>query len=596
MENRRYVTLLLGLLVLVALAPAASAYDNVGMHRAVNTMALAWFQTDVRQYDRTLDNAQLDFIIPVYGYAWDPQDGKDTKKTTYDYSQLYSVYRSKTMGMWIVDGGFSADEPELPMGARHFYDPVCSTRYLNGPGYTGSPKMDAIEWVLGNNGNLYSFYRGKQYFKYALESDNPGRDPFYGCAWRSVGETMHVITDLCCPAHVRNDGHGISEPLEAVTDTYTVLTYAGGKRAKLDYSSITSTHSLQKVLEDVAGWTNGHFFSGDSIGNVKGTYYYPQPQTTRGPDKNGICYMTYDDGQERPAFSRSLTSLFGLTRESFAVEGDALVAQQERIIPTAVRASEAVLDAFLPRFEVKVDSVVEKSGTNIPTYTVTAHITHKPTNEWPSELTIRNGAHILITNDAVGKYVDRPLSVSGGGSLNRFSADVNGDILPGDQVSVYYDFGGYRIFSDPVTVTSLPAATQKPTAAPTARPTAVPTAVPQPTLRAVSDLFTFGNDFTTAYAGYDMSRTVMYTARYAFDDGDGSVYGSIIWDTAGVCGPPQEYSFSVTAERSTNYKSIGTLRATVPAGTAAGTYTGSVTVTDSLGHACTKTYTFTIKP
>jgi hypothetical protein len=76
------------------------------------------------------------------------------------------------------------------------------------------------------------------------------------------------------------------------------------------------------------------------------------------------------------------------------------------LIPTAIRASESVLDAFLPRFALKIDSVIidPKDSTK---KIISAHIEHIPTKEWPSEPKIANGAHIVVgSTDNLLKLAD----------------------------------------------------------------------------------------------------------------------------------------------------------------------------------------------
>lgn len=598
MENRRtIIVLLLVLLIFAGLAPMAQAFDNVGFHRAVNFMAVYRFSGDVMRLDPSLDNAAIDWYKWAYGHDWDVGDGFDDSWTT-TYSQKVSVYRDKWMGLWIVDGGFSGDEPETPMAVRHFYDPYYVPRYLTDQmSWTlpvgGNPEMDAITWALDSQENRYSFYNGKVYFASALASENPEKEGYYGMAWRSVGETMHVMADLCCPAHVRNDGHMLTEPLEDRTGVLAVARYAVYPSAPLDYSCTIGNNNLRAVMKEVATWTNNNFFSSDTIplpsgvqGNGKNMY--PLPVRLGKPDDNLYYYTDYY-GQKIKAYRLSLTEQTGNGgvnyRSTYSVTGDAATTQQSLVIPTAIRASEAVLDAFLPRFVVTVDSAMGQGSTG----TVTAHITQVPTREWLTDLTIRNGAHVLVTNPGSGKHEDRAVTVSAGGTLNQFTVNLK-DVVPGDQVTVYYDFGGYKVYSDPVTIATPPAATAKPTVTPTPKPAQ--------TYTEVADLITFGNDFTSQYVGYTASRGISYTSKYAFvgtSASEADVGGTITWDTAGVCGPPVTYDWGVTASRDANYKFIMNLQATIPASAAPGTYTWRVTVRDSLGHSCTKAYTFTVK-
>ena len=150
------------------------------------------------------------------------------------------------------------------------------------------------------------------------------------------------------------------------------------------------------------------------------------------------------------------------------------MAQQKYLVPTAIRASEAVLDAFLPRFAVTVDEVAASADPQVPGYVVTAHITHVPTSEWPTSeypggITVRNGARVNVYHAATGIADEYQVQLSGeaDADLNSFSTAV--PALPGDRITVYYDFGGYKVYSTACTITGT-----APTTAPTAKPTASP--------------------------------------------------------------------------------------------------------------------------
>jgi hypothetical protein len=455
------------LAALVLASPAALAYDNVGAHRAINAAALVGFINDRMPSDPDLKHAQLDLYAARYGFAWDPVDGPDTN-FTFKYTQNISVYRSKPLGLWLIDGGFSGDDPE--------------------------------------------------------------RDGYYGCAWRSVGETMHIVSDLTVPAHVRNDGHALSEPLEQATGVPAVLRYALGTPARLDYGTAPGTRSLRNIMVSVALWTNTNFFSSDTILRADGSQgngekNYSLPMVFSGP-KDGYFYTLYDS-KEIKAYNRTLTSFCGLTSESFAVSGDAITAQQQRLIPTAIRASEAVLDAFLPRFTVTVDGVQASATASTPGCVVNAHIEHKPTGEWPANSfpdgSIRNGAYIRVYH-ASGTTNDYsvPLSANTPATgLNRISTVVPAQ--PGDRFVVYYNFGGYRVFSDSYTIEM-----QSPTITP------VPPGY-------VPDLIGLGPD-QTAGIGERFGISVYYDTKYVWqsDEDHRTITGTVSWDTDGVPGREQD--------------------------------------------------------
>ncbi|MDX9727140.1 MAG: hypothetical protein RBT38_12190, partial [Bacteroidales bacterium] len=134
--------------------------------------------------------------------------------------------RDKTPLEWISHGGFSADVPEIPASLRHFYDPTraAGKRYLtdsaNGKlvkwakAKFTNPETDGVQWAVGQAGSFgvpehnYTWENGKHFMKGALEEADPvKRLEIMARVWRSLGETLHMIADNGCPAHVRNDAH-----------------------------------------------------------------------------------------------------------------------------------------------------------------------------------------------------------------------------------------------------------------------------------------------------------------------------------------------------------------------------------------------------
>jgi hypothetical protein len=482
MENRQLLISAALLVIAVLVMPqSAIAYNNVDAHQAINAHAIEYFEKFIMPKDQYLKSASLSGSA-CYGMAWDIEDGSDAALKT-DPTRTVSIKKQKSLQEWVIDGGYSADEPEAPMGLRHFYDPERTPRYLtdqivdwNVWSY-GNPQMDASTWAFGAPDNPYSFQMARTYYARALESADPANEN-YGNSWRALGETMHMFADMTVPAHVRNDGHVRYDRYERFTRGDSVDDYAYREAARsIDYACAypDSSNSLQKLFIDLATFTHDNFFSEDTLPlNGKSTTtndnaLYASPSLSIDPAFTGYYKRTVD-GRETLMATQKITSRLGLWKTPLlGMDWKVLDSQQQILIPTAIRADAAVIDAFLPRYTVTIDSVtVDPSQPGI--YTVEAHIDHVPTREWPSGPEIRNGAHVVV-NDK-----DYSVTSSGTGqSLKRISVDV--PAAGNDLLYVYYDFGGYRIKSGSVRIKATdptpkptPKATPKPTPAPTKKP------------------------------------------------------------------------------------------------------------------------------
>jgi len=470
LETRRLVGGILTLLVVLIfsgmiLPREARAWGNQSAHPEINRIALELF--DQRKADIPfLKNATLDGD-KTRGIAWDPGDGTDL------FNKTQANEREKQAKDWIVDGGFSADEPEGPMALRHFYDPTqAATPWLTDQRWVTeiltrtlgtiavNPEISILDWAMDRDQGLgameviysqeYSWPDAKAYFKQALADRTAGNE-FYGKAWRALGETMHLVADMGVPAHVRNDGHALNDadPLEYATNAAEVR-----NNYSTDWSTaINYDQGVAGLMRDLALYTNRNFFSKDTIplagrtttANGQAPYALPDMSALT-VSKSGYI-ESYVDGKYVRQARQAFWYRMGLSKTPAYTMDSVVIADQQRVlIPTSVRAAEAVIERFLPRFEVK--SSVKPDTSAEDKYTVFGSITLQPNTEWPDRLVIRNGAYVRIgeKKTMVKLYSD---------DFSEFSTTVSAAV--GDEIVVGYDLGGYIIESDPVEIQDIPA-------------------------------------------------------------------------------------------------------------------------------------------
>jgi hypothetical protein len=465
----------------------AYAWDNVSTHPVINEFAFNNFVGQWMPYDPYLKNANLQGGLAT-GLAWDPTDGTSWFSAT----AKTPVKRQKNIQEWLISGGFSADEPEFPMSLVHFYDPVRMPHYLTdtindlpaGVGTWNNPNTDAYQWAFESTDNVFSFANGETYFQSALASRDSS-DINYGKAWRSVGETMHLISDMTVPAHVRNDAHipwgNLYDPMEYFADSGDVQAYGTGYPATSDFGSYNTAYTTDKdirtLFKEVATWTNQSFFSRDTVPQYNsnttpnGKLAYPSPKVTINPTATEYYTTNFDGNKNFPLARAAITGLIWKT-PYLVVDQTVFDAQRKVLIPTAIKASAAVMDAFLPRFQVIIDKV--EPDTKIKgNYVISAHIKQIPTREWPHDLIIRNGAHIVV--NGVDTVVTTDTNLDNKDTLNTIKISL--PAKEGNSVSANYVLGGYEVYSDNYKISAsstVPVATPSSKPAPTTKPTAAP--------------------------------------------------------------------------------------------------------------------------
>ncbi len=367
MYTRRLILLLI--IVVLAGLPAtpARAWGNLYAHPRINHHAFAQFKDTYGQNEK-YERARIDQTLLLRGMGV-VEPGVITANE--DWITL-------SVAGWIEHGGFSADEPEAYAALRHFYDPLG----LNDGAYhltdqvpdspVVNPQIDARTWAISHPENPYSWQRALQMYKLAMESPRE-REANLAYAFRSLGETMHLVADMAQPAHVRNDSHVISDPIEAAVTGEVVDAHASGR---LDSRFRLRTDSADTLFESVARYTNAFFFSSDTIYNADKPYALPRNGEANydSPSLSGMVYdvqdhtyyAKFDVGKVAMAqwtYSQYMLDMMDDPKASGYHVPAAFVEQQAKVlIPLAIQSNVILINMFFPSFTLNLETSLNDAG------------------------------------------------------------------------------------------------------------------------------------------------------------------------------------------------------------------------------------------
>lgn len=483
-----------GLLLLIGiLMVPVSAYDNKFAHPYINIYAIDYFERQIMPLDPNLKTASLHGVT-TRGYAW---DWGDKYSSWTGPRESVNESRRKPLVDWIEDGGYTADEPEATMGLVHFYDPNNGAELTDTKWYQDfatwavigkKPEISAEEWTFdvcyehfyakadcpsdGSEGpwfiQNYSWTDAQSYLYQGISSHDP-QNPYYGQAWRAVGETMHMISDTTVPAHVRNDGHmPFTDPdvyesfarQDKISDSYKQVKAGSLPPARIDYDK----GSLKEVFHNVAMFTNKNFITDDTsplmftstntLKKVTSRGYESPTVTGTTPDQEGYIWRSIDGRPTRIAkITKSDTG--GISWWSFNVDEKVSDDQGALLIPTAIRASAEVLDRFLPRFDVKLSAEKYPSGNPVDDRYIVRIKIIQVSGTQPYEgslgIPIRNGGHLVMVTPS-GERSDQALRLDSAFMPSRDPTFNDWQEIylfkPGTKLSAYFDLGGYIVRSN----------------------------------------------------------------------------------------------------------------------------------------------------
>lgn len=337
---------------------------------------------------------------------------------------------------WVIHGGFSADEPELPASFRHFYNPTKpkGERYLMDYldvfkktdyfSYITHVEVDHLEWALDHVGHEYNWENGKEMMVKAFTYMDPNeKKEAIAFAFRALGETLHMIADMGCPAHVRDDAHpgwtsvvsfdlGSPDPYEEYMEKFTDIEnlFAKGKADPVLRSKFHNAKTLSEIAVPLAEYTNWNFFTGQTIyGNKTTPIIHQGVDFFRSPwlddcryDNESKYYIKEISGVDVKMCSDK-SSFF---KKSYPyIDKECARSQASVLIPQILQAGSNVIRLFIPEIEVKCESLDETSRT------LKGTIEHKPDSEYP-EMFLYTG-DVLLYDAGTNKEIAKGLCLTG---------------------------------------------------------------------------------------------------------------------------------------------------------------------------------------
>ncbi|MGE5474154.1 MAG: hypothetical protein ACM3UU_08045 [Ignavibacteriales bacterium] len=384
-----------------------------GAHRLLNQIALEKFaekaKSDdiLKNYNFYPDKKQLNIkgltSVDDMSGTWTANlfkaEGSDVYKCGQTVADLNAIERNniKKFADWIIDAGYSADEPERYMSWRHFFNPIQD----KGPDYfsdlptddnavanyieslnqfmgESNPKVNAKTWALSHSNNKYNWANGIKSLEKGLANGNT--DDSFAAGWRSIGQTLHLIDDMTVPAHVRDDSHpanytGVFDDARADAYEYLMSSNLQIIKDNKDQSIVNAEfnerldgiNTPNDLFDVVAGYVNKHFFSSDTIpyksltGSLKdlnwdGIVYdepdYKKPQKA---SKYSDNYVVKDEAGSLIMYHKSWLDDNGWEEVPGIVNLSAVESQARRLIPIAIKSSMKILDMGIPR--VSIDGI-----------------------------------------------------------------------------------------------------------------------------------------------------------------------------------------------------------------------------------------------
>lgn len=492
MKNIRIYTPIITILTLLAVWALFVGYGNQKNHPTINKFIVKAFleknnkgnfsMKKFKLYEFKLDRVKLRGNYISKTGLFNPSEidriDKDMANWLYGETTYTEDIGDKTPLDWIAHGGYSADVPEVPASFRHFYDPTrpdgekhltddVNSKLLNLiQKILTNPNTDGVAWAVGQAGaygvleHNYTWENGKVFIKGALEEkDSEKRKALMAKAWRSLGETLHMIADNGCPSHVRNDAHP-SIPFRTMSyfgnpDTYEEMMdelqknnygaldeFQSGKVDPDLAMKLEKSTTIKDVAHKLAVFTNENFFTDETIsgtdwkGNVvkpitHPNYVYSSPKLSAANYSNNYYRRNVGNKEVLLCTDTWFFKKYAISKTYPYLDEACVKSMASALIPAIKEAGLHAIRLYIPDLNVKITSLSEDGS-------ISGEIIHKTDKEYTKA--IRYNGPVVIktaTLDELGKFDARD---------GRFS----GKITPVDNAYIHaeIEFGGVFVKSE----------------------------------------------------------------------------------------------------------------------------------------------------
>ena len=402
--------LLLGAISFVLINWLFTGYGNKSSHRNINSLVVEKFMS--KYVNTAFQPEQLkNYLFVLNGSKTFPGTFVNAGGLTqYAIEEIDSDLNPLA---WIVHGGYSADEPEVFASFRHFYDPTApdGNRYLHNhldemesTGVIDNPKIDHLEWAANHSEHQYNWENGKASIVSALTNNlEYYKDKEMAFAWRALGETLHMIADMGCPAHVRDDAHaaegftgyklGSPDPYEEIFEDISAsegiaTIFQNGKLDQDLRTKFSNAKTIQEIAIELANYSNKNFFTTQTI---SGSDVIPiiHPEKTYASPSLGQCeYDPFDFMYKKNISGNEVLMCCDLKYSLGIFKGtgypyinkECTYSQAQALLPQIVEAGANVMRLYIP--ELKVEITEYDQEENI----LKGKVTHKTNSEYTRQL------------------------------------------------------------------------------------------------------------------------------------------------------------------------------------------------------------------
>lgn len=461
---KRISYILLGAFCFLIANTLLTGYGNLFVHPAMNEVIVDKFESEFIATAFPLER------FKNYTFVFDGSTGYlGTEVNKGGFLSMEEDESEKNALQWIIHGGYSADEPEIFASFRHFYDPTepAGNRYLhNHLDQLGdiNPQMDHMEWALTHPDNLYSWERGLAEVEYALtNNDRKIKESSMASAYRSLGQTLHLIADMGCPSHVRDDSHaaehftgydfGSPDPYEEFFEGFSDIkaNFSDGKVDPGLKSFFREAVTVQSIAERLARYTNTNFFTNQTISgkdivpiiHPEKTYPSPKIEECTYDDLDYTYTKTISGNQVKMCKDLRYRYKIFATRGYPYIDKECVLSQGKAIVPQIIEAGANVIRLFIPDIKVQIDEY------NQDLKTIKGTVIHTKSVEYPR--VIKYDGKVAIYRVKDNKKIMELECTDG-----EFESDINPNDFKNidwkkDGIYAGIEFGGINVKSDPFT-------------------------------------------------------------------------------------------------------------------------------------------------